>query len=48
MQLLTWWLWKKINTEALSAYLQIHLSLKHSLDDKIMMNVKVYKIIKVL
>ncbi len=27
-------LWKKMNTEALSAYLQIHLSLKHSLDDK--------------
>ncbi len=48
VQFLTWWLWKKMNTEALSAYLQIHLSLKHSLDDKTMMNVKVCKIIRVL
>jgi len=48
MQLLTWWLWKKMNTEALSAYLQIHLSLKCSLDDKTMMNDKVCKIIRVL
>jgi len=48
VQLLTWWLWKKMNTEALSAYLQIHLSLKHSLDDKIMMNDRVCKIIRVL
>ncbi len=48
VQLLTWWLWKKMNTEALSAYLQIHLSLKHSLDDKTMMNVRVCKIIRVL
>ncbi len=37
-----------MNTEALSAYLQIHLSLKRSLDDKTMMNVKVCKIIRVL
>ena len=37
-----------MNTEALSAYLQIHLSLKHSLDDKIMINDKVCKIIRVL
>ncbi len=48
VQLLTWWLWKKMNTEALSAYLQIHLSLKCSLDDKTMMNVRVCKIIRVL
>ncbi len=48
VQLLTWWLWKKMNTEALSAYLQIHLSLKHFLDDKTMMNVRVCKIIRVL
>ncbi len=48
MQLSTWWLWKKKNTEALSAYLQIHLSLKHSLDDKTMMNDRVCKIIRVL
>ncbi len=48
VQLSTWWLWKKINTEALSAYLRIHLSLKHSLDDKTMMNNKVCKIIRVL
>jgi len=48
VQLLTWWLWKKMNTEALSVYLQIHLSLKRSLDDKTMMNERVCKIIKVL
>ncbi len=48
VQLSTWWLWKKMNTEALSAYLQIHLSLKCFLDDKIMMNVRVCKIIRVL
>jgi len=48
VQLLTWWLWKKMNTEALSAYLQIHLSLKRSLDNKTMMNDKVCKIIRVL
>ncbi len=41
-------LWKKMNTEALSAYLQIHLSLKCSLDDKTMMNDRVCKIIRVL
>ncbi len=48
VQLLTWWLWKKMNIEALSAYLQIHLSLKCSLDDKTMMNVRVCKIIRML
>ncbi len=48
VQLLTWWLWKKMNTEALSAYLWIHLSLKHSLDDKTIMNDRVCKIIRVL
>ncbi len=48
VQLSTQQLWKKMNTEALSAYLRIHLSLKHSLDDKTMMNVKVCKIIRVL
>ncbi len=37
-----------MNTEALSAYLQIHLSLKCSLDDKTMMNDRVCKIIRVL
>ncbi len=37
-----------MNTEALSAYLQIHLSLKRSLDDKTMMNDRVCKIIRVL
>ncbi len=37
-----------MNTEALSAYLQIHLSLKCFLDDKTMMNDKVRKIIRVL
>ncbi len=48
VQFSTWWLWKKMNTEALNAYLQIHLSLKCSLDDKTMMNVRVCKIIRVL
>ncbi len=48
VQLSTWWLWKKMNTEALSIYLWIHLSLKHSLDDKTMMNDRVCKIIRVL
>jgi len=48
VQLLTWWLWKKLSTEALSAYLQIHLSLKRSLDNKTMMNDRVCKIIRVL
>jgi hypothetical protein len=48
MQFLTQWLWKKMNTEALNAYLWIHLSLKCSLNDKIMMNDKVCKIIRVL
>ncbi len=48
VQFLTWWLWKKMNTEALSAYLQTHLSLKRSLNDKTMMNDRVCKIIRVL
>ncbi len=48
VQLLIQQLWKKMNTEALSAYLQIHISLKCSLDDKTMMNVRVCKIIRVL
>ncbi len=48
VQFSTQQLWKKMNTEALSAYLQIHLSLKCSLDDKTMMNVRVCKIIRVL
>jgi len=48
VQFSTWWLWKKINTEALSTYLRIHLSLKRSLDDKTMMNDRVCKIIRVL
>jgi len=48
VQFLNQWLWKKMNTKALNTYLQIHLSLKHSLDDKTMMNDRVCKIIKVL
>ncbi len=48
VQFSTWWLWKKMNTEALNAYLRIHLSLKRSLDDKTMMNDRVCKIIRVL
>ena len=48
VQFSTWWLWKKMNTEALNAYLQIHLPLNYSLDDKTMMNDRVCKIIRVL
>jgi len=48
VQLSTQWLWKKMNIEALSAYLQIHLSLNRFLDDKTMMNDRVCKIIRVL
>ncbi len=48
VQLLTWWLWKKMNTEALSVYSRIHLSLKRSLNDKTIMNDRVCKIIRVL
>jgi len=42
------WLWKKMNTEALSAYLHMHLSLNHSLNSKTMMNERVCKVIKML
>ncbi len=48
VQLLTRRLWKKMNTEALSAYLQIHLLSDHSLNSKAEMNDRVTKIIRVL
>ncbi len=48
VQLSTHWLWKKMNTEALSAYLQIHLSSDCSLNNRAEMNDRVTKIIKVL
>ncbi len=48
VQLSTWWLWKKMNIETLSAYLRIHLSLKRSLNNKTMINDRVCKIIRVL
>ena len=48
VQLLIQWLWKKMNTEALSVYLQIHLSLNCSLNNKTMINDRVCKIIRVL
>ena len=48
VQLSTHWLWKKMNTEALSAYLQIHLSSDCSLNNRVEMNDRVTKIIKVL
>ncbi len=48
VQSLTQWLWKKINTEALSAYLHMHLSLNHSLNSKTMMNKRMCKVIKML
>ena len=48
VQFSTWWLWKKMNTKALKTYLQIHLSLKHSLNNKTIMNDRVCKIIRML
>ena len=48
MQLLTCRLWKKMKTEALSAYLQIHLLSDHSLNSKAEMNDRVTEIIRVL
>jgi len=44
----TQWLWKKMNTEALSAYLYMHLSSNRFLNSKTMMNEKVCKVIKML
>ncbi len=44
----TCWLWKKMNTEALSAYLQIHLSSDHSLNSRVEMNDRATEIIKIL
>ncbi len=41
-------LWKKMNTEALSAYLCMHLSLNRSLNNKMMINKRVCKVIKML
>jgi len=48
VQLLTHRLWKKMNTEALSAYLQIHLSSDHFLNSKAEINDRATKIIRVL
>ncbi len=48
VQLLTHWLWKKMNTETLSTYLQIHLLSDHSLNSKAEMNDRVTEIIRVL
>ena len=48
VQLSTWWLWKKMNTEALSAYLWIHFSSDCSLNSKAEMNDRVIEIIRVL
>jgi len=44
----TWWLWKKMNTEALSAYLHMHFSSNRSLNSKTMMNERMCKVIKML
>ncbi len=41
-------LWKKMNTEALSAYLQIHLSSDHFLNSKAEINDRVTEIIRIL
>ena len=48
VQLSTQRLWKKMNTEALSAYLQIHLLSDYSLNSKAKMNDRVTEIIRVL
>ena len=48
MQLMTHWLWKKINTEALNAHLRIHLFIDCFLDDKTVINNKVAEITHVL
>ncbi len=48
VQLSTCWLWKKMNTEALSAYLRIHLLSDHSLNSKAEMNDRATEIIRVL
>jgi len=48
VQFLTCWLWKKMNTEALSAYLQIHLLSDCSLNSKAEMNDRATEIIRVL
>ncbi len=48
VQFSTHWLWKKMNTEALSAYLQIHLSSDHSLNSKAEINDRTTEIIRVL
>jgi len=44
----TRWLWKKMNIEALSVYLRMHLSLNRSLNSKTMMNERMCKVIKML
>ncbi len=41
-------LWKKMNTEALSAYLHMYLSSNRSLNSKTMMNKRMCKVIKML
>ncbi len=41
-------LWKKMNTEALSAYLRMHLSSNRSLNSKMMMNERMCEVIKML
>ena len=48
VQFSTQQLWKKMNTEALSAYLHMHLSLNRSLNSKMMMNKRMCKVIKIL
>ncbi len=48
VQLSIHWLWKKMNTEALSAYLQIHLSSDHFLNNRAEMNDRATEIIRVL
>ncbi len=48
MQLMTRWLWKKMNTEALNIHLKIHLFIDCFLNDKTAINNKVVKITHIL
>ncbi len=44
MQLMTRWLWKKMNIEALNAHLRIYFLIDHSLNDKTAIDYKVVEI----
>ncbi len=48
VQLMTHWLWKKMNTEALNAHLKIHFLIDHSFNDKTAIDDRVVEITYVL